>query len=142
MRWLSHHQKVQVHAGCSATKMALQSQAHETTAAVNPNPMAAMFAPSRGKALRHAIPSSPAVTLPRFLVPAWQTTTSAYQRQFSTTPGCQSKLGRTPIPIPPGVELILGEPKIQRGARDWKSSVKRTITVKGPLGMLAETWVF
>ncbi|KFH45956.1 54S ribosomal protein L6-like protein [Hapsidospora chrysogenum ATCC 11550] len=99
-----------------------------------------MFAPCRGKALRHAISSSPAVTLPRFLVPAWQTTTTkttrAHPRQFSTTPRCHSKLGRTPISIPPGVELTMGEPKIQRGARDWKSSIKRTITVKGPLGEL------
>ena len=104
--------------------------------------MATMFAPCRGKALRHAISSSPAVTLPRFLVPAWQTTTkttttttTAQPRQFSTTPRCNSKLGRTPISIPPGVELTMGEPKMQRGARDWKSSIKRTITVKGPLGM-------
>jgi large subunit ribosomal protein L6 len=97
-----------------------------------------MFAPCRGKALRHAILSSPAVTLPRFLVPAWQTTTTkttAQPRQFSSTPRCHSKLGRTPISIPPGVELTMGEPKIQRGARDWKSTIKRTITVKGPLGM-------
>lgn len=98
--------------------------------------MAALFAPSRGKAMRHVIGSSSTASLPGFLVPAWQTTTSSSQpRYFSATSGCQSKLGRTPITIPPGVKITRGEPKAEKAARDWKAVMKSTITVEGPLGM-------
>ncbi|KAF4124335.1 large subunit ribosomal protein L6 [Geosmithia morbida] len=112
-----------------------------------------MVSPSRSKALACASRATLTVSLPGFLVPAWQqvtamttattTTTVMSQmhqqqrpRQFSTTTRLSSKLGRTPISIPPGVELIMGEPVLQRGVRDWKSTAKRIITVKGPLGQL------
>lgn len=100
--------------------------------------MAAMFAPSRGKALGRAIAaSSPTpVTLPGFLVPAWQTATprSASAALFSTTSKRPSKLGRTPISVPPGVELFIGEPKAKKDMTTYKRIYKKTITVKGPLG--------
>ncbi|KAH6981169.1 ribosomal protein L6, alpha-beta domain-containing protein [Ilyonectria sp. MPI-CAGE-AT-0026] len=102
--------------------------------------MAAMFAPSRGKALGRAIAaSSPTpVTLPGFLVPAWQTATprSASAALFSTTSKRPSKLGRTPISVPPGVELFIGEPKAKKDMTTYKRIYKKTITVKGPLGSL------
>lgn len=102
--------------------------------------MAAMFAPSRGKALGRAIAaSSPTpVTLPGYLVPAWQTTTlrSASAALFSTTSKRPSKLGRTPISVPPGVELLIGEPKAKKDMTTYKRIYKKTITVKGPLGTL------
>lgn len=100
--------------------------------------MAAMIAPSRGTALSRALPSSPAAmatTLPGFLLPAWQTPSAQHrQRQFSTTTKRPSKLGRTPISVPPGVELLMSEPKSTRSATSFQPLVKKTITVKGPLG--------
>jgi large subunit ribosomal protein L6 len=89
-----------------------------------------MFAPCRGSALEKAIGSSPSVaTLPGFLVPAFHT-----RRTFSLTTGRPSKLGRTPISIPPGVDLLVGEPKIKKDATNWLQIAKRTVTVTGPLG--------
>ncbi|KAF7551204.1 hypothetical protein G7046_g7773 [Stylonectria norvegica] len=94
-----------------------------------------MFAPTRGKALGRAIAASSAVTLPGFLVPAWQTTTAA-ARPFSSSAPRPSKLGRTPISIPPGVELSVGEPKAKRDMTSYKKIFKKTVTVSGPLGSL------
>lgn len=91
--------------------------------------MASVFAPSRSKALRHAVPSTQ-TSLPSFLLPAFQT------RPFSATTPCASKLGRTPLVIPPGVEITLGDVRAVKGSRDWKPHAFRTITVKGPLGEL------
>ncbi|KAH6900702.1 mitochondrial 54S ribosomal protein YmL16 [Thelonectria olida] len=103
--------------------------------------MAAMFAPSRGKALGRAIAasSSAPVTLPGFLVPAWQPATlraTSAAALFSTTSKRPSKLGRTPLSIPPGVELMIGEPKATKDMTSYKKVYKKTISVKGPLGLL------
>ncbi|KAJ4266379.1 54S ribosomal protein L6 mitochondrial [Fusarium torreyae] len=102
--------------------------------------MAAMFTPSRGKAIGRAITasSSSPVTLPGFLVPAWQTTAAprATAALFSTTSKRPSKLGRTPLSIPPGVELAIGEPVARRDLTSYKKVYKKTISVKGPLGSL------
>ena len=94
-----------------------------------------MFAPSRSRALGKAIPASSAVTLPSFLVPAFHA--SAATRSFSATTSRPSKLGRTPISIPPGVELLIGEPKVKRDATTYLKIPRRTVTVTGPLGMPA-----
>ncbi|OTA92814.1 hypothetical protein M434DRAFT_74146 [Hypoxylon sp. CO27-5] len=94
-----------------------------------------MLAPSRGKVLERALAgTNPAVILPAFLVPAFQTTTP--RRQFSNTWNRPSKLGRTPISIPPGVELTIGEPKVKRDPTTYLKIPKRTVTVAGPLGKL------
>ncbi|KPM42567.1 Tubulin beta chain [Neonectria ditissima] len=102
--------------------------------------MAAMFAPSRGKAIGRAIAASSAVpvTLPGFLVPAWQTATphATSTALFSTTSKRPSKLGRTPISVPPGVELLVGEAKAKKDMTSYKKIYKKTITIKGPLGSL------
>ncbi|KAL6923465.1 hypothetical protein FSHL1_000715 [Fusarium sambucinum] len=101
-------------------------------------PMAAMFAPSRGKALGRAITaSSPGpVTLPGFLVPAWQAAAPRTTALFSTTSKRPSKLGRTPLSIPPGVELSVGEPVAKKDLTSYKKVYKKTINIKGPLGSL------
>lgn len=91
-----------------------------------------MFAPSRRRVLEVATSaaSSPVVTLPGFLVPAFQQST----RSFSATTTRPSKLGRTPLSIPPGVEITIGEPFVKRDMTQWKQQPKRKITVQGPLG--------
>lgn len=100
-----------------------------------------MFAPSRGRQLGHAIVSSP-VTLPGFLVPAWQAATprtTAAAAAFSTTSKRPSKLGRTPLSIPPGVELTVGEPFARKDLTTYKRVFNKTINIKGPLGALSIT---
>ena len=59
------------------------------------------------------------------------------QQPFSTTPKNASKLGRTPISIPPGVELTLGEPFVRPDPTTYLRIPRRTLTVTGPL-FLAE----
>lgn len=99
--------------------------------------MATMLAPSRKKVLGHAIAASSTVSLPGFLVPAWQ----SRRHNFSTTTARPSKLGRTPISVPPGVELTIGEPWTKKDMTSYKREVKKTITVKGPLGTFCYGWV-
>ncbi|KAI1816532.1 54S ribosomal protein L6 [Poronia punctata] len=91
-----------------------------------------MLAPGRSKVLEKAV-SGAAVTLPGFLVPAFQVTP---RRQFSNTSSKPSKLGRTPISIPPGVEITVGEPFTKKDATTYLKIAKRTVTVSGPLGKL------
>ncbi|KAK0708206.1 ribosomal protein L6, alpha-beta domain-containing protein [Lasiosphaeris hirsuta] len=98
-----------------------------------------MLAPARGRLLERALASSPfssasVVSLPSFLVPAFQTSTPA--RHFSATTVRPSKLGRTPISIPPGVEITIGEPTVKKDATTYLKIAKRTVTVAGPLGKL------
>ncbi|KAI0169083.1 ribosomal protein L6 [Hypoxylon sp. FL1284] len=96
-----------------------------------------MLAPSRGRVLERALSSSSAaVTLPAFLVPAFQTQTAPPRRHLSSTPCRPSKLGRTPISIPPGVDLIVGEPWVKKDPTTYLRIPKRTVTVSGPLGKL------
>lgn len=90
-----------------------------------------MLAPSRGTALRQALASSPSTTVPAFLVPALQ---SMPRRQFSATAIRPSKLGRTPLSIPPGVELLVGEPLLKKDPTSYLKVYKRTVSVTGPLG--------
>ncbi|KAF4808549.1 54S ribosomal protein L6 [Colletotrichum siamense] len=92
-----------------------------------------MLAPSRGTALRQALASSPSTTVPAFLVPALQ---SMPRRQFSATPIRPSKLGRTPLSIPPGVEVLVGEPLLKKDPTSYLKVYKRTVSVTGPLGKL------
>ncbi|CRK25498.1 hypothetical protein BN1708_004037 [Verticillium longisporum] len=92
-----------------------------------------MFAPGRGLALRQALGSSSSVSLPTFLIPAFQTTS---RRQFSVSTHRSSKLGRTPLSIPPGVEIVIGEPRVKRDATSYLKIPKRTVSVSGPLGKL------
>jgi len=101
-----------------------------------------MLTPSRARALGRALAapstSSPIVTLPSFLVPAFQTTQQATSsRPFSATTTCPSKLGRTPISIPPGVEFVVGEPKLKKDTTTYLKIAKRTVSVTGPLGEFA-----
>lgn len=122
--------------GCSQSKASVCNNISTLTGSVGANSMAAKFAPARGEALRHALRASPFVTLPGFLVPAWQGFTRRQPRHFSTTTRQHSKLGQTPISIPPGVELTMGDPKALRSMTSYRAAVKKTITVKGPLGEL------
>lgn len=99
-----------------------------------PNDMASSIVSRHGRTLGQAVPRSPsaALVIPGFLVPAWQD--SASRQQFSTTTKRPSKLGRTPLTVPPGVEILISDPITTRKATEWKSRVHKSVTVKGPLG--------
>ena len=97
-----------------------------------------MLARSQGgrawaRAVDAATTNPSAVLLPSFLVPALHTPT---RRHFSATAGRPSKLGRTPISIPPGVEVAVSEPWHKKDATTYLKTMKRTVTVQGPLGKL------
>jgi hypothetical protein len=96
--------------------------------------MASLIAPSRANLLAKATQASSSTALPSFLLPAWQQQPGAAHRHFSTTPLQCSKLGRTPLAIPPGVEILMSDLKTVGSATSWKPSKHRTITVNGPLG--------
>ncbi|KAI1503486.1 ribosomal protein L6 [Biscogniauxia marginata] len=105
-----------------------------------------MLGPSRGsRVLEKAIStSSSGITLPGFLLPAFALQNPStpphpppqQRRQFSNTSSRPSKLGRTPISIPPGVDLLIGEPKVKKDPTTYLRIPKRTVTVTGPLGQL------
>jgi large subunit ribosomal protein L6 len=109
-----------------------------------------MFAQRTGRqALQRALAASPSqtFTLPSFLVPAFhtpQTTTtpsstsplptSPSRRNFSATTHRPSKLGRTPLTVPPGVDLQISDLFYQKDVTTYLKQMKRRITIKGPLG--------
>lgn len=98
-----------------------------------------MLAPRTGRrALERAIASSTSsstvTSLPSFLVPAFQQSTAPARRAFSATTNRPSKLGRTPLSIPPGVELTIGDLFVKKDMTSYLKTYKRPITVTGPLG--------
>jgi hypothetical protein len=103
-------------------------------------PMASAIASHQGRVLGQAIlGASPAASaLPGFLIPAWQGPTS--RRHFSATSKRPSKLGRTPLTVPPGVEITMSDPITKRKATAWNPTIHKTITVKGPLGAFSLTF--
>lgn len=60
-------------------------------------------------------------------------------RAFSVTAAQNSKLGRTPISIPPNVDLTIGEPIIKKDPTTYLRVPRRTISLQGPLGQLQLT---
>ncbi|TQV97426.1 hypothetical protein V2A60_006822 [Cordyceps javanica] len=99
-----------------------------------------MFTPAKKAAMGTVARVAPlsAASLPGFLIPAWQSTAAAtVARQFSTTGPRPSKLGRTPISVPPGVELTMGKPRAINSTTSYKPKIMKTITIKGPLGELS-----
>lgn len=128
-------------------------QTTPTAAAVtttNHRNLGTMFAQRTGRqALQRALAASPSqtFTLPSFLVPAFhtpQTTTtpsstsplptSPSRRNFSATTHRPSKLGRTPLTVPPGVDLQISDLFYQKDVTTYLKQMKRRITIKGPLG--------
>ncbi|KAK4155711.1 ribosomal protein L6, alpha-beta domain-containing protein [Chaetomidium leptoderma] len=99
-----------------------------------------MLAPRTGRqALQKAVAasSSSTATLPGFLVPAFQTTAqTASRRNFSATTTRPSKLGRTPLSIPPGVELEIGDLSAKKDMTTYLRTYKRKVSITGPLGNL------
>ncbi|KEZ42968.1 hypothetical protein SAPIO_CDS5418 [Scedosporium apiospermum] len=61
---------------------------------------------------------------------------AAAARQFSGTTALRSKLGRTPISVPPGVEVKVGEPWVKRDLTTYLKTVRKTVTIEGPLGKI------
>jgi large subunit ribosomal protein L6 len=98
-----------------------------------------MLTPTTGRqALQRALASTPSstVTLPGFLVPAFQTAaqSASSRRPFSATTHRPSKLGRTPLSVPPGVDLAIGDLFVRKDMTSYLRTYKRKITVTGPLG--------
>ncbi|CAK7270253.1 54S ribosomal protein L6 mitochondrial [Sporothrix epigloea] len=94
-----------------------------------------MLAPRQGQALARALDCS---TLAAAAVSArtWTAATRQCVRAFSASATQRSKLGRTPISIPPGVELHIGEPIVKKDPTTYLKIPRRTVAVQGPLGSL------
>jgi large subunit ribosomal protein L6 len=93
-----------------------------------------MSSRARIRVIDKALCSSAGTIVPAFLVPAFYPASRA--RTFSATTACCSKLGRTPLSIPEGVELVIGDPKTKKDATTYMKISKRQVTVSGPLGKL------
>ena len=109
-----------------------------------------MLAPGRGRLVLEK--SGALANLPSFLLPAFQQSQSqspafalsisalarsrSNRRPFSSTSARPSKLGRTPISIPPGVEIQVGEPRVKHDPTTYLRIPTRIVTVQGPLGKL------
>jgi large subunit ribosomal protein L6 len=93
-----------------------------------------MLSTSRGAALR-AISSSPSISIPAFLVPAFQSSA----RAFSATTSTQSQIGRAPLSIPPEVNFSVTYPTAPKNARPSPEQLRPTVKVEGPLGTLSMT---
>lgn len=98
------------------------------------NTAVAMLSTSRGAALR-AISSSPSISIPAFLVPAFQSSA----RAFSATTSTQSQIGRAPLSIPPEVNFTVTYPTAPKNARPSPEQLRPTVKVEGPLGSLSMT---
>ncbi|KAK4241513.1 hypothetical protein C8A03DRAFT_12256 [Achaetomium macrosporum] len=95
-----------------------------------------MLAPRIGRqALQGVVAcSAPStVTLPGFLVPAFQTLA---KRNFSATTSRPSKLGRTPLLVPRGVDIEISDLYLKKNMTSYLKTYKRNVTVKGQLGEL------
>ena len=101
-----------------------------------------MYSQARQRCVRAVTSVHPAaqlteVTLPSFLVPAFQ---PARQRnaQFSTSSTCRSKIGRAPLSLPPEVNFRILEPVMSKQAsRASRSQVGSVVEVEGPLGKMS-----
>ncbi|OBT54319.1 hypothetical protein VE04_05547 [Pseudogymnoascus sp. 24MN13] len=93
-----------------------------------------MLSTSRGAALR-AISSSPSISIPAFLVPAFPSSA----RAFSATTSTQSQIGRAPLSIPPEVNFTVTYPTAPKNARPSPEQLRPTVKVEGPLGSLSMT---
>lgn len=118
--------------GESKLTHARPQKTHAFCFAEEPVTTSRMFAARRGGRTLLAEAASPSaaavVTLPGFLVPAFQA------RPFSASTTRPSKLGRTPISIPPGVELTIGDLAVKKDMTTYLRIPKRTVSVEGPLG--------
>ncbi|OAA62831.1 60S ribosomal protein [Niveomyces insectorum RCEF 264] len=112
-----------------------------------------MFATSRGRALARVAQCSPssfvaisgttksavrsATGVPSLQYASCAPCAAIYARRtFSASAPQQSKLGRTPISVPPGVELVIGEPMVKKDPTTYLKIPRRKVTVEGPLGKL------
>ncbi|KAF2468550.1 mitochondrial 54S ribosomal protein YmL16 [Lindgomyces ingoldianus] len=93
-----------------------------------------MFSPARRRCAQGVIAASSHLTtsIPSFLLPAFLP--NAASRTFATTAPCFSKIGSTPLSIPPEVTFKVIPPQARKGSRIQPMS---TVHVKGPLGELS-----
>ncbi|KAL2890554.1 54S ribosomal protein L6, mitochondrial [Ceratocystis lukuohia] len=70
------------------------------------------------------------------IAPQAHTQPQQHSAPFSTTAATNSKLGRTALTIPQGVEVVVGEPVTTKIPTSYQPLVRRTVTVSGPLGKL------
>lgn len=90
-----------------------------------------MLSTARSKGLERAIASTPSISLPSFLLPAFPVSS----RSFSSSAPRQSYIGRAALSIPPEVTFNILQPVPKKNARSALSDARRTVEIEGPLGM-------
>lgn len=91
----------------------------------------AMLSTTRIRALERAIGSSNPISLPSFLLPAFQTTSS---RSFSATSQRESQIGKAPLSIPPEVNFTVIAPPKTKNGRQSPLSDRPMVSIEGPRG--------
>lgn len=94
---------------------------------------ASMLISATTRGLERAVGSSSIVSIPSFLLPAFQ---SPVVRLFSSTSSQRSHIGRAPLSIPPEVNFTILPPSASRGGR-LLSDGRPTVSIEGPRGKLS-----
>ncbi|EON68644.1 hypothetical protein W97_07902 [Coniosporium apollinis CBS 100218] len=83
-----------------------------------------------------AVPLSvPCATIPAFLLPAFQQPPTS--RSFSSSQPCRSKIGKSPLSIPPNVTFTVTEAPRTKGGRISRTQGMSTAHIIGPLGEMS-----
>ncbi len=90
-----------------------------------------MLLTTGARGLQRAIASSSSISIPSFLLPAFQMIPS---RAFSATSDRESQVGKAPLTIPPEVNFTVIEPQIPKNGRHSAVSARPTVSIEGPLG--------
>ncbi|OCK75158.1 mitochondrial 54S ribosomal protein YmL16 [Lepidopterella palustris CBS 459.81] len=94
-----------------------------------------MFTPARRRCVNSVTAASNSSYIPSFLLPSFHSSTAA--RAFTTTLPCLSKIGSTPLSIPPEVTFDVVTPKPIANGRTSRTQPPSTVHIKGPLGALS-----
>jgi large subunit ribosomal protein L6 len=91
----------------------------------------AMLSTTRARGLEKVLSSSNSVSIPSFLLPAFQTTS---HRSFSSSSPTQSQIGKAPLSIPPEVNFAVILPQTPKNGRHSPASARPTVSIEGPRG--------
>src|ERR1700722_6990020 len=91
-----------------------------------------MLSTTRARGLERAIATSTSISIPTFLLPAFQNVPA---RTFSTTCARESHIGKAPLSIPPEVNFVVTEPQTVRNGRRGTVSTQPTVSIEGLLGI-------
>jgi len=93
-----------------------------------------MLSSTRARIYRKAVLSPNSISIPSFLLPAFQSVPS---RSFSATFPHESQIGKAPLSIPPEVTFTVIPPQLPKNGRHSAVSARSTVAIEGPRGTFA-----